>query len=805
MDFAFDIPNQESKGLEDAPPYLGLTASVGDERAIITGWDGSAYYLVGESGHRYHTSAIVWSVDELADPQVMDHNAKIASFLANREEGEAVYDDINGAWHLSSETIEKVSEEMEEADPAHDEEAQKILDAIEEYINGYDDKELDEKDQLALQAFPFVLLAAAVKDLDARDIPEVQDYVNQCLAVHGAIKEAILPLAVAAPIVGSELAPLAVAGAESIGARAALAGLGPKAAQLFNKIPGSQAAKPWINKGLQSLGLGQVANSLFGGGGSGEAPYVGRPYQYGLYSHRAHMNPNHLEFMLEKTAVQDDRLEALRAQVYAAIDAWAPAAQDQGTNNIWWLVQQGAEKAESFSDLQTVLEAIPAEYHNAIVQGTPLDGQSTEPLIPAGGAEVQAEPGSDLGPAAPSLGPAVPGGPPSGPIPGGPIPGAGPGPMGGGRTIPGGPVASVKKVSYSECPYCFSSDTMPEDEGDNLYCNECGKTFDPDTHDDLKGRSSSSKKTAEELFFEEIQPKIAYDPSMGVMKPGDADPANANAATGQPSSAEQQAKIQELAQQYIGQGEPVANAYNRAVLDYMQQITPPVTPPSSPGVPVAPGQMYSKVAYQEFIKEDGETRATLKCPNCGGQTIQYAGADYFHCVTCGNEWQYKFRTDKSSAKTSKWVDTDGKPLKTGQLYKMTSPEYPLADFVRVTWIEPENIRVAFENNDNEADIDTQEYRFERVDLDETPKTASVNGLEWLFDGNQVETITPPMTKEARKKFSPQEQRAFIDEPGVARNKDRLDLKGTHFNQSSYDGLVDLDPENPDAVSDDYIF
>jgi hypothetical protein len=37
-----------------------------------------------------------------------------------------------------------------------------------------------------------------------------------------------------------------------------------------------------------------------------------------------------------------------------------------------------------------------------------------------------------------------------------------------------------------------------------------------------------------------------------------------------------------------------------------------------------------------------------------------------------------------------------------------------------------------------------------------------------------------VTKTAGKKFTPMEQREFIDEPGVARNANKLDLKGTHY-------------------------
>ena len=44
-----------------------------------------------------------------------------------------------------------------------------------------------------------------------------------------------------------------------------------------------------------------------------------------------------------------------------------------------------------------------------------------------------------------------------------------------------------------------------------------------------------------------------------------------------------------------------------------------------------------------------------------------------------------------------------------------------------------------------------------------------------------------MAREAGKKFSPYEQRQFIDEKGTARNADMLDLSGTHYESHRYLG------------------
>jgi hypothetical protein len=56
-----------------------------------------------------------------------------------------------------------------------------------------------------------------------------------------------------------------------------------------------------------------------------------------------------------------------------------------------------------------------------------------------------------------------------------------------------------------------------------------------------------------------------------------------------------------------------------------------------------------------------------------------------------------------------------------------------------------------------------------------------------------------MLKEAGRNFSPREQKDFVDEEGTARNMDRLNLEGTHY-QSAFD----LSKARADVVNDDYI-
>lgn len=63
-----------------------------------------------------------------------------------------------------------------------------------------------------------------------------------------------------------------------------------------------------------------------------------------------------------------------------------------------------------------------------------------------------------------------------------------------------------------------------------------------------------------------------------------------------------------------------------------------------------------------------------------------------------------------------------------------------------------------------------------------------------------EEIRERLNKNAGAKFSPREQREFIDEDGVARNADRLNLDGTHYVESAFDNSK----ANPDRVNDNYL-
>jgi ssDNA-binding Zn-finger/Zn-ribbon topoisomerase 1 len=88
----------------------------------------------------------------------------------------------------------------------------------------------------------------------------------------------------------------------------------------------------------------------------------------------------------------------------------------------------------------------------------------------------------------------------------------------------------------------------------------------------------------------------------------------------------------------------------------------------------------------------------------------------------------------------------------------------------------------------------------------------LEGAEWLLEGsssssNELDCIDLPNHKEAGAKFSPSEQKRFIDEDGEARNLDKLDLADTHYKiRDTTAHVVGKGPRfaDPDAVrADDF--
>lgn len=190
----------------------------------------------------------------------------------------------------------------------------------------------------------------------------------------------------------------------------------------------------------------------------------------------------------------------------------------------------------------------------------------------------------------------------------------------------------------------------------------------------------------------------------------------------------------------------------------------------------------------------------------------------------------------------RWKDEGGAPLKVGQEYKLYSDKYDIPDIVRIEAVKPEAITFTITGEygmshttelshqeavlngnsftpmtgqdtelappgddlgypedadaspNSETDLsggpDSHEFGmtagFERgivrrsaqPQVEENEPAHSNPALDWLIGGGDERT--------AGAKFTPVEQREFIDEDGMARNADKLDLTNTHYTESGAD-------------------
>lgn len=197
---------------------------------------------------------------------------------------------------------------------------------------------------------------------------------------------------------------------------------------------------------------------------------------------------------------------------------------------------------------------------------------------------------------------------------------------------------------------------------------------------------------------------------------------------------------------------------------------------------------------------EGEEPKNL-CPMCHegeGSSLGAMGArEYFRCKNCGMDWS---QPNQSAAEawgkpgedpdnmfgqdgpdydrfSSTRLDSKGNKLEPGRVYLMSGKNYTVPDLVRILNLEDEKIEAAIASDAKGAfpivieASDEGDYRFEPVEH-EDKVTHQLNATSgW---------------KLARKNFTTKEQRDLIEEnpDGRARNFDKLDLSGTHYEMKS---------------------
>lgn len=165
-----------------------------------------------------------------------------------------------------------------------------------------------------------------------------------------------------------------------------------------------------------------------------------------------------------------------------------------------------------------------------------------------------------------------------------------------------------------------------------------------------------------------------------------------------------------------------------------------------------------------------------------------------------------------------WVDESGDPLKVGQEYEMFSANYDIPDLVRIEAVKPDSIEYTLtgeyglehsteitreeaqlENltfspaSDGHQDVieQTGDDRFEAEDMEDVNRPAPGMDQTDLSTPHQMAASTSrEWLREGGAKFTPTEQREYIEEAGEARNRSKLDLSGTHYEIESHTQSLD---------------
>jgi hypothetical protein len=175
-------------------------------------------------------------------------------------------------------------------------------------------------------------------------------------------------------------------------------------------------------------------------------------------------------------------------------------------------------------------------------------------------------------------------------------------------------------------------------------------------------------------------------------------------------------------------------------------------------------------------------------------------------------------------RSSSVVDIDNNPLETGEVYRVFSGVDNEPDIVKVTDVSPSSVSVvrvdsAFPDNEGEPyKISTEQFTVEDIRFDKAdqvnpneiglPSSSGLEGTPEVNDdagvGQQdivgetdLSTGRKSNTHIAGRHYYPNQQKEFINEPGKARNLDKLVLEGTHYLENETTASENFD--------DDFLF
>lgn len=513
-------------------------------------------------------------------------------------------------------------------------------------------------------------------------------------------------------------------------------------------------------KALPFIGRGMAVNALMGGGDQSQG-IMNDPSD--VYAHVKRWDVQDDAGTLHYAEKIDKELEALRQQVLAALNAWSNDDQSPMGEMLkadWWTKLDAAKNADSIAQLVLLLQSVPEQYHNAI-QMMPNSDMGT-----GGDGLPDQLPSTNLfsnGPAAEAGGSQ----PETGDMQGNLIPGA---------------LSSVKKATVEvtiNSPLDFNQikdielglsewlgDVESAGSGPNgrelswnisnpydvqdaeMKINMFFQTEYPDV--DFNVESNTDGATNNEMMISDEDSdwlksigdgikwtKVESNSNMtGLAMP---DPYS-SPTSGNPDQSN--TWINTKAQELIGTGMDSASAFAQAAMLFgqqqgqeqglaMQTQSQPLDPTSSIGDTTTE-------VYQNGQPHNLPSATTASTEMSTIEKEVPMGLEDAEAIPVKD--------------IQNWKDSEGVPLKEGQTYKMTAG-YDIPDVVRVIGSYPGGIRLHIENGQGGYEV-------------------NVNDLEQRKSNYRFEKMAHAL--------SSNEQLSIIEEGGVARNLDRLNLSHSHY-------------------------
>jgi ribosomal protein L37AE/L43A len=144
--------------------------------------------------------------------------------------------------------------------------------------------------------------------------------------------------------------------------------------------------------------------------------------------------------------------------------------------------------------------------------------------------------------------------------------------------------------------------------------------------------------------------------------------------------------------------------------------------------------LFDKVAEQEGISDrlDNPTDGPLKCPNCGSHTVELRNSEKmeFGCHACGKTFKHKVIKNPRAPKEKKGaieivMDSDGRPIASGQYYNLHGDKYKIPDIIKVLEIKDGHIVATVDENPTPLKISAEDIKSNGYSFEALPITSHI--------------------------------------------------------------------------------